>query len=108
MLESNVKFQLEDISRSALQVFLSDWCTEAPGHVVKLSEFYEKFTSTLDVQDRFDYSTRRVAKELPLQFPRGRWGDGGSIYIGNVNVRGIIHEVASNKRLERTPEGKLV
>lgn len=108
VLESNIKFQLEDISRSALQVFLSEWCTEVPGHVVKLSDFYDKFVSTLDAQERFNYSTRKVAKELPLQFPRGRWGDGGPIHIGNINVRGIIADVASHKRLERSPQGKLV
>lgn len=88
-LSSNIKLELEEINKTPLESFIDEYCEKSNGYVVKFSDFVSKFEIAIDHANRLDYTTKRISSELSGIFPKGRWGDGGHIYIGNIKVKSL-------------------
>jgi len=77
--------QSQDMARSALETFINVQCHFAPGEKVLFSEFYDRFMESLDPEDRFEWSKKKVSISLPSDTPSGASGGKGQRYIGNLS-----------------------
>lgn len=71
--------------RNELQIFVEDKVRVCKGNTISLSDFFARFQNWLEDSDKTKWSTQRVNKELPTDFPRGRLKDGeGTCFIANL------------------------
>jgi hypothetical protein len=73
------------MARTALETFINSQCHFAPGEKILFSEFYERFLLSLDTEDRFEWSKRKVSRGLPSDTPSGASGGRSQRYIGNLS-----------------------
>jgi len=72
-------------NRSALEEFIADKCFDAPGYMIKLSDFHNQLVSWLDPGEAGEWSIRKIGKALPMQYPKGRNPTDAQFYIGNLS-----------------------
>ncbi len=84
VIATEEKRALQQINRSALQIFLADCCHSVSGESLKFSELYEAFISWLEPMERTGWTKIKFGKKLPPQFPKGRIPKTGQWYIGNI------------------------
>lgn len=94
------KFQ-EDNNRSELEIFLEETTYRVAGACVKFEDLYDRFMESLRAERRGYWTKKRFSRELPPDIPKGRWGHGGSVHLGNITFdeklqprgkRFIVHE----------------
>lgn len=72
-------------NRSMLEQFLDEKVQYVPGHVIKYSEFYERFVKWLDTTDVPSWPKNKVGRSLSSKYPKGRSTQfGAAFYIGNM------------------------
>jgi hypothetical protein len=77
--------QSQEFARSPLETFINGVCHYAPGEKILFSEFYDRFTDSLDAEDRYEWSKQKVSKGLPSDTPCGSSGGKSQRYIGNLS-----------------------
>ncbi len=77
--------QSQDMSRSPLETFINAKCHPAPGEMILFSDFYDKFIKSLDAEDQFEWSKRKVSRSLPSDTPSGAAGARSQSHIGNLS-----------------------
>ena len=107
-IRSSIKEELQLLLRGGLEEFLENFCEEAPGCVIELKYFTSMFCRTLMTQEQRDWTPTRISRSLPLKFPRGRYGGGGQIFIGNIKLKEGKEYRASEGRMVRDARGCLV
>jgi hypothetical protein len=76
----------EAANRTLLEVFIQDHCHYRFGHVIKYSEFCDRFLQWLDTTERIHWKQIRIGRELPPKYPKGRMlKHGGQFYVGNLS-----------------------
>lgn len=83
VIETYEKQEQMEFNKTLLQRFIDNCIIEIPGQKVLFSEFYQRFQSWADPQERQDWTNRKVAKMLP--FVKGKSGGLGELYIGNIS-----------------------
>lgn len=79
------KRDAEQMNMSILESFINDNCHYAPGHMITVQEFYDKFLATVDINYHDQWTKVRVGKELDRnQFPKGRNPKDAKFNIGNI------------------------
>ncbi len=72
--------------RNPLRDFIDDQCFKAPGHTIKLSEFYERFIAWLEPSERLNWSSKqKVSAAMPDWVVKGRMSSDASWYWGNIS-----------------------
>ncbi len=74
-----------DMSRSLLEVYINENCYYAPGEKILFSEFHEKFTRSLDNDERSDWSKTKITRGLPSDRPCGASGGHNQRFIANIS-----------------------
>jgi len=88
VVDTHKKKRSEDLSRSALEIFLRDECHLAPGHKVLFTEFFERFHRWLDNDEKSRWSKIKVSRELPSDLPSGA-GTDNKKFIGNISLEPV-------------------
>lgn len=81
---TSVKEDAEESSMDDLQVFLRDHCARMPGAMISWSNFYQKFYESVDPMRRMYWPEKSVRTKLPPDYPKGKYGKTGDIYVGNL------------------------
>jgi hypothetical protein len=72
------------IRQSALTAFISDQCCYAPGYLVPLSEFFERFRESLPESELSQWSRKStVVENLPPMFAYGRYTE-NKRFVANI------------------------
>lgn len=110
-LKSGIKLNIEGFNESQVDIFIKSECEYAPGYAIKLSDFRDQFIKFMGPNESIhgNWSSRRIVKEIPLsQHPKGRYGNGGQIYIGNIRHKSLSDTVIGNHVLKTDMRGFLV
>lgn len=83
-VNTSTKQDQMDANKSRLEWFVDEMTVPAAGMAIKWSEFYERFRGAVEVSQQPFWSQRRVKQEMPGDFPRGKYGKAGDIYVGNI------------------------
>lgn len=95
--------------RNELQTFLEDKVRVCKGNTLSLTDFFTRFQNWLEDSDKTKWSTQRVNKELPTEYPRGRLIDGeGTCFIANLAWVDGSMDLAETKELSVDHRGMLV
>lgn len=100
VLETSDKATLARENTSALGLFIQDNCIKAPGNLIKFSEFYDRFTSTVDSIDLVEWTKIKVQREVSLLYPKGRSKIDNHVYIGNIAWNDTACDIGSSYVLE--------
>jgi hypothetical protein len=84
IVDTHKKKRSEDLSRSALEIFIRDECHFAPGHKIPFAEFFERFHKWVDNDERSRWSKIKVSRELPSHTPSGASTDNKK-FVGNLS-----------------------
>jgi len=76
------KHRAEQLNRSPLEVFVSDYLHEAPGHLITFTEFYERFRIWLPSEEQHNWTQIKVSRGLPLKFQTGK-GTANKVFLIN-------------------------
>jgi hypothetical protein len=91
IVNTDEKLLAQESNKSHLEVFIDEECFYRPGHIVKFSDFYDKFMENLDPNLHSQWSKIRVGRELPPHFPKGRIA--GPHFIGNMSFDKDVKEI---------------
>jgi hypothetical protein len=97
VIETEDKLMLQKLNETPLERFITDNCVFKDGALIKFSEFFDKFTDSLDFEDRNNWSKIRVSRELSSTVPRGRQHGTGQFYLGNIAWRDFENEILDHK-----------
>lgn len=78
------KIILQDAQKSALEIFLEDYCEMEPGAYITLADFKEKFDQLMPPGDAIHWSKIKIGKSLPRDYPKGRLHSNNATAIGNI------------------------
>ena len=87
VIATDDKHLAQELNETPIQTFLKTICKPAPGHMLKFSEFFDKFIEWLaqfDPAAYHDYSKIRVGREIPPQYPKARSRKNGQFYVANL------------------------
>lgn len=84
VIATEEKQQIQDSNKNPLEVFVGERCKSAPGYMIPVGEFYEKFSQALEPDELNYWSKSRVSKEFPMEFAKGRNPKDGSANFGNI------------------------
>lgn len=77
------------LTETPLETFIKESCIDAPGRVIKFSEFYLKYNQWCETNGEAVWSKIKVGRELPPQYPKGRLRQNNQIHIGNIFWRNV-------------------
>lgn len=83
VITTSEKDSITQSNKSLLEMFISENCYQIDGHMIKFSDFYNKFIEWLGPTTEF-WSKQKVGRELPPSIPRGRIPNSGQFYVGNL------------------------
>ena len=84
VISTSDKAIVEQLNQTSLETFLSERCKFIAGAVIKFSDFHDAYTQSLDTHDRLNWGKKRVARDLPPLYPKGRLRKDNHVYIGNI------------------------
>lgn len=85
VIQTDDKHAAEETQRSALMEFIDEQCFAAPGEVILVSEFYDKFKESLEMNQRHLWSKRKVSGEMPDWVVKGRMTNDANWHFGNIS-----------------------
>lgn len=83
-LTTEDKIISEELNKSPLDIFISEKCEYDEGRKIKFSDFYDKFIEWLPADEASKWRKRRVGRDIPPRFPKGRQRKDSQFYIGNI------------------------
>jgi len=84
VITTGMKQTLQRLNETALQTFIRDRCCFIPGCKIKYSDLWDRFHEWVDPSEKQHWSKRRMGKELPPEYPKGRNKSDAQWYIGNI------------------------
>lgn len=85
-LDTQDKIVAASAQRNALEMFLAEECFHAPGEKIPLSEFYDKFITSLDPAERALWGSKQsVSKAMPSHVVKGRNAGSAQWCWGNIS-----------------------
>ena len=86
VIETVDKINAAQLQKNSLTIFLEECCYYAPGHAVKISDFYDRFVAWLEPLERLQWSTKnKVSAGMPDKYPKGRLSSNPSWHYGNIS-----------------------
>ena len=79
------KLDEQEFNEDLLIQFFKDRVYNINGSKILLNDLYNAFIIWLPSEERSNWTSRRVAKNLPPPYIKGRWGGEGQVYIGNAS-----------------------
>ncbi len=70
---------------TSLELFIEEFCYEVPGATITVKEFYEHFINSLEPTEAMRWPKRRLGKEMPSKFPKGKMTNGAQMAFGNIS-----------------------
>src|SRR5690606_12498227 len=86
VIETADKLETARANQSLLELFLEECCYRVDGEAVKLGDLYMKFKEWLDPNEAENWTKQKMTKELPPEFPKGRFR-GADWHIGNLSFK---------------------
>jgi len=99
------KQQAEELSRNALEEFLTEHCQEVDGENLLFADLYEAFHKWLPSSERHEWSRIKTSRAVPPRFVVGA-GAGNKKYVGNIAWKGSAKN-PSNPSPQVVSDGKL-
>lgn len=81
------KVDSENLSKTQLELFLSEKCHHVNGSMILVSEFFEEFMKFCDSSESGAWSKRRIGQEMPMIFPKGRRTQDSQACYGNISFK---------------------
>ena len=86
VIETNEKSEAIQANSSLLEQFLEEDVYDAPGSLIEVSEFWNKFSIWLEASERPDWSKRKMSQRLVgLGFLKGRNPSNSQLAYGNIS-----------------------
>jgi hypothetical protein len=85
-IETANKRAAEEMNQDSLLQFLTEFGEHSVGDSVRFSEVYERFINWLPIDERSQWSQKKVSKRLPDNYPRERDGK-NMVMIANLKWR---------------------
>lgn len=85
VIQTDDKHAAEDVQRSALLEFIDENCYNAPGEVVPVADFYERFRESVEMNQRHLWSKRNVSAQMPDWVVKGRLTTDSTWHYGNIS-----------------------
>lgn len=86
VIETAEKEDQIDTNKSELERFIEEECYVVEGAATQVSHFYEAFFKWLPLDQHAYWTQRRVAREMPITHPKGRYTGEGQIHFGNISL----------------------
>jgi hypothetical protein len=83
VISTSEKNSITQSNKSLLELFVDENCFKVDGHLIRFSDFYNKFIEWMGPTTEF-WSKQKVGRELPPCYPRGRMPNTGQFYVGNL------------------------
>jgi hypothetical protein len=96
---TDAKSAVQKLNQSSLEIFIDEMCASAPGQMIKVSDFYNKFFNWLEPGEQDKWTKIKMNRSLPPEYPKGRRRKDGQHYIGNLWWRGQTMDTEDTKRL---------
>ena len=98
-LETTDKIAAVDLNENTVERFIRECCFYAPGKIVSMGEFYDKFIGWCDPQEALNWASKQsVSKKMPDKFAKGRIIGDVTWYWGNISF-----EPPTDEDLKRAP-----
>ena len=98
VIDTEAKERSVKLNQSSLEVFIEEYCHDAPGQSVRYGDFWVRFQEWLDPNEVNLWSKIRCGRSLPDEYPKGRLtADGGQFHVANLSF--IQPETTGTKRL---------
>jgi len=86
VVTTNEKLLAENFNKTMLEIFFDEKVYYKPGHVIRFSEFYEKYLDWLDPNLHHEWSKIRVGREIKPPYFKGRsTKENSQFFIGNAS-----------------------
>lgn len=79
------KIESMKLNRSQVEAFVDECCHFAPGEVIRLSTFFERFREWLEPAERLMWTKNKVSQFMPSKFPKGRIHGSPDWHWGNIS-----------------------
>jgi len=99
IIETQAKASVQKMNQSSLEIFIEEMCEVAPGQMLKVSDFYNKFFNWLEPGEQDKWTKIKMNRALPPEFPKARRRIDGQHYIGNIWWAGQPVDNKEAKRL---------
>ena len=86
VIETAEKEDQVDANKSELLRFIDEECHAVDGCATQVTKFYEAFFLWLPLDQHQYWTKRRVAREMPVEHPKGRYTGEGQIHFGNLSL----------------------
>lgn len=84
IVETEQKLAAKKRQQSLLQLYIEEHLHRVDGGTVKVAEFFTNFSDWLDPTARVEWTRKKVAADMPAEFPKGRRKDAQWCY-GNLS-----------------------
>lgn len=84
VINTQDKIDAAKANQTVIQKFFTDLVNPVDGEAIKLADVYMKFKESLDANEREAWTKQAFTKELPANYPKGRFR-GADWYIGNIS-----------------------
>lgn len=85
VIETGEKRNAAAANRTYLEIFLEENCHHVTGKIIKFGELYERFQEWIDADELRNWSKKRVGRELPTHYPKGRSRADNQVIVGNIS-----------------------
>ena len=105
VISTKAKLEIQKQNQTPLERFIEEECFLVPGHTVSVSDFFNRFMTSLDALEAGHWTKIKVGREIPKPFIKGK-NQSGNMSIGNIafeekESRGkLLTCNPSNNRLE--------
>jgi hypothetical protein len=93
IIETNEKKEQQNANRNDLEIFIAEKCYPIEGQTVTFQEFINSFLEWLPPVKKFEWSTQRIGRIFPKQFPKGRYPGTNIVHIGNLSFSEFTKEL---------------
>ncbi|MEI6236531.1 MAG: primase-helicase family protein [Planctomycetota bacterium] len=85
VIETSDKQAAMENNETPLQAFIKENCFFVPGAAVKFGDFYERFLNWISPDVREKWTDKRIGREIPPPYIKGRMPRDGQFHIGNMS-----------------------
>jgi hypothetical protein len=85
----------QSLQRSSLECFIDEQCYISPGATTPFKDFYDAFLASMDGNEQFEWSKRKVSMQLPERLPTGR-STNNKVIIGNLSLTPVEEKPNAN------------
>lgn len=85
VLVTSENTEAQKSNMTLVETFCHDYCHEVDGEMIRLSEFYQRFSEWCDAGDLNKWTKHYTSANMPPQYYKGRLPTDGQFYFGNIS-----------------------